>query len=155
MLLQIHGTKKVYVWDAEDLDVCSEQARECFHSRHELDKVKWDESFRERAHVFEVSPGMGVYIPITCPHMVETGDDPSITISLTYSTEATRRNAMEHVLNDLLRSKGLKPPRVGSHPLLDRLNYFGAAAVIAMHGQGSHPPACPSLAHRTAYAVAD
>ncbi|WP_243041000.1 cupin-like domain-containing protein [Dyella sedimenti] len=155
LLLQIHGTKKVYVWDAADADVCSELARDCFHSRHELDKVTWHEAFRQRARVFEVGPGMGVYMPITSPHMVETGDEPSITISLTYSTDATRRNAMEHVLHDLLRRKGLHPPAVGAHALFDRLSYAGAAAMIALHGTGSHPPACPSLAHRTAYAVAD
>lgn len=155
ILLQINGTKKVYVWDAEDIDVCSELARDCFHSRHELDKVKWHEEFRERAHVFEVGPGMGVYMPITSPHMVETGDEPSITISLTYSTNATRKNAMEHVMHDLMRRKGLQPSDIGQHPLLDRLSYVGAVAMIAMRGTGSHPPACPSLAHRTAYAVAD
>ena len=155
ILLQINGTKKVYVWDAEDIDVCSELARDCFHSRHELDKVKWHEAFRERAHVFEVGPGMGVYMPITSPHMVETGDEPSITISLTYSTNATRKNAMEHVMHDLMRRKGIQPSDIGQHPLLDRLSYVGAVAMIAMRGTGSHPPACPSLAHRTAYAVAD
>ena len=155
ILLQIHGTKKVYVWDAADVDVCSEEARDCFHTRHELDQVKWHEEFRERAQVFEVSPGMGVYIPITSPHMVETSDEPSITISLTYSTQATRRNAMEHVLHDLLRRKGIQPPNIGRHPLLDRVSYLGATAMIAMHGLGSRPPACPSLAHRSAYAVAD
>jgi Cupin-like domain len=155
ILLQIHGTKKVYVWDAADASVCSENARDCFHSRHELDQVKWNEEFRQRANVFEVSPGMGVYMPITSPHMVETGDEPSITISLTYSTHATRRNAMEHVVHDLMRRKGLKPPTVGRHPLLDKLSYASASALIAMRGVGSHPPACPSLARRTPYAVAD
>lgn len=155
ILLQVHGTKKVYVWDADDLEVCSEYARDCFHSRHELDEVKWHEEFRERAHVFEVGPGQGVYMPITSPHMVETGEEPSITISLTYSTNATRRNAMEHVLHDLLRRKGIKPPTVGKHPLIDRLSYASASAMIAMRGTGSRPPACPSLARRTAYAIAD
>jgi hypothetical protein len=155
ILLQISGTKKIYVWDASDAAVCSELARDCFHARHELDKVKWHEEFRERATVFEVGPGTGVYIPMTSPHMVETGEDPSITISLTYSTHATRRNAMEHVMHDLLRRKGIQPPGVGTHPLLDHLTVIGASAMIAMHGPGSHPPACPSLAHRTAYAVAD
>ncbi|WP_114238542.1 cupin-like domain-containing protein [Dyella sp. C9] len=155
ILLQIHGTKKVYVWDADDIEVCSEQARDCFHTRHELDQVKWREEFRERARVFTVSPGTGVYIPITSPHMVETGDEPSITISLTYSTDATRRNAMEHVMNELLRRKGVQPPLIGRNALFDRLSYLAATAMIALRGQGSRPPACPSLTQRTAYAVAD
>ncbi|MFC4526774.1 cupin-like domain-containing protein [Dyella halodurans] len=155
ILLQIRGTKKVYVWDQDDTAVCSERARDSFHSSHNLDLVKWQEEFRERAHVFEVGPGMGAYIPITSPHMVETGTEPSITISLTYSTRATRHNAMEHVLHDLMRRHGMSPPPVGKHKLLDDLSYMSASALIAMRGVGSRPPACPSLARKTAYAVAD
>ena len=155
ILLQIRGTKKVYVWDAEDTEVCSEHARDVFHARHDLSLVKWNEAFRERAHVFVVSPGMGVYMPITCPHMVETGDEPSITISFTYSTAATRRNAMRHVVNDLLYRKGIKPVPVGKLPLVDTLTYAAASVMVAAHGTGSHLPACPSLAHQSAYALAD
>jgi hypothetical protein len=155
ILLQVRGTKKVYVWDAEDTEVCSEHARDVFHARHDLGLVKWSEAFRERAHVFIVGPGMGVYMPITCPHMVETGDEPSITISFTYSTAATRRNAMRHVVNDLLSRKGITPVPVGKLPLLDTLTYAAASVMVAAHGTGSHLPACPSLAHQSAYALAD
>jgi hypothetical protein len=155
ILLQIRGTKKVYVWDADDTEVCSEHARDVFHARHDLSLVKWNEAFRERAHVYVVGPGMGVYMPITSPHMVETGDEPSITISFTYSTAATRRNAMRHVLNDLLYRKGIKPVPVGKRHLVDTLTYAAASVMVATHGVGSHPPACPSLAHPSAYAMAD
>ena len=155
ILLQIRGAKKVYVWDQDDIEVCSECARDSFHSSHNLDLVKWHEEFRERAHLFEVGPGMGAYIPITSPHMVETGTEPSITISLTYSTHATRHNAMEHVLHDLLRRHGMSPPPVGRNKLLDELSYISESVLIAMRGVGSRPPACPSLAHNTAYAIAD
>ncbi|WP_266182491.1 cupin-like domain-containing protein [Dyella humicola] len=155
ILLQIRGAKKVYVWDQDDIEVCSECARDSFHSSHNLDLVKWHEEFRERAHLFEVGPGMGAYIPITSPHMVETGTEPSITISLTYSTRATRHNAMEHVLHDLLRRHGMSPPPVGNNKLLDELSYISESVLIAMRGVGSRPPACPSLARNTAYAVAD
>ena len=155
ILLQIRGTKKVYVWDADDTEVCSEHARDVFHARHDLSLVKWNEAFRKRAHVYTVGPGMGVYMPITSPHMVETGDEPSITISFTYSTAATRRNAMRHVLNDLLYRKGIKPVPVGKRHLVDTLTYAAASVMVATHGVGSHPPACPSLAHPSAYAMAD
>jgi len=155
ILLQIRGTKKVYVWDADDTEVCSEHARDVFHARHDLSLVKWSEAFRERAHVYIVGPGMGVYMPITSPHMVETDDEPSITISFTYSTAATRRNAMRHVMNDLLYRKGIKPVPVGKRHLVDTLTYAAASVMVATHGTGSHPPACPSLAHQSAYALAD
>lgn len=155
ILLQVRGVKTVYVWDAEDAEVVTDRARDVFHARHDLALVKWHEEFRERAHVFEVGPGMGVYIPETCAHLVETSDEPSTTISLTYSTSATRRDAMVHVMHDLMQRKGIEPPAVGKRPLLDTLTYAAASALVAVHGVGSHPPACPSLAHRSAYAVAD
>lgn len=155
ILLQVRGTKTVYVWDAEDTEVVTERARDVFHARHDLGLVKWHEEFRERAHVFKVSPGMGVYIPETCAHLVETSDEPSTTISLTYSTKATRRHALVHVMHDLMHRKGIEPPPVGKRPLLDKLTYAAGSALVAAHGVGSHPPACPSLAHHDAYAVAD
>jgi hypothetical protein len=155
ILLQVRGTKTVYVWDAEDAEVVTDRARDVFHARHDLELVKWHEEFRERAHVFQLEPGMGVYIPETCAHLVETSDEPSTTISLTYSTAATRRNAMVHVMHDLMHRKGIEPPAVGKRPLLDTLTYAAASALVAARGVGSHPPACPSLAHRSAYAVAD
>jgi len=155
ILLQISGSKKVYVWDAEDTEVVSDLARDCFHSRHDLGRVQWHEEFRARAHVFDLEPGTGVYIPLTSPHMVETTDDSSITISLTYSTKATRHNAMQHVMNDLLRRTGLHPPPVGSNRIFDRCAYVGASAMVAAHGPGSRSPACPSLSRHSTYAVAD
>ncbi len=155
ILLQVRGVKTVYVWDAEDTDVVTDRARDVFHARHDLDLVKWHEEFRERAHVFKLGPGMGVYIPETCAHMVETSDEPSTTISLTYSTNATRRDAMVHVMHDLMRRKGIEPPAVGKRPILDTLTYAAGSALVAAHAAASRPPACPSLAHRTAYAVPD
>ena len=155
ILLQVRGTKTVYVWDAEDAEVVSDRARDVFHASHNLELVQWHEEFRERAHVFKLGPGMGVYMPLTCPHMVETSDEPSITISLTYSTDATRRNAMVHVMHDLMHRKGIEPSSVGRHPLLDKLTYVAASTLVAAHGPGSHLPACPSLAHHSAYAIAD
>lgn len=155
ILLQVRGVKTVYVWDAEDTDVVTDRARDVFHARHDLDLVKWHEEFRERAHVFILGPGMGVYIPETCAHMVETSDEPSTTISLTYSTNATRRDAMVHVMHDLMRRKGIEPPEVGKRPILDTLTYAAGSALVAAHAAASRPPACPSLAHHTPYAVPD
>jgi hypothetical protein len=155
MLLQISGIKTVYVWDASDRTVVSERARDCFHTRHDLSLAQWQEHFRERAHAFELGPGMGVYMPLTSPHMVETSQEASTTISFTYNTLATRRIARMHVMRDALHRLGLKPPEIGTRASFDRLAALGAAAMIALHGPGSRAPACPSLSHRRHYAAAD
>lgn len=154
-LFQIRGTKTVYVWDASDTQVCSERARDCFHMRHDLSRTVWDESFRERAHVFELGPGMGVYMPLTSPHMVETSREASTTISFTYNTDATRRNAKVHVMREMLCQLGMKPPEYGRNIVFDGAALAAASAIAVCHGPGSHPPACPSLRRKTTYAVAD
>lgn len=118
-LLQIRGTKRVYVWDVDDTVVASELARDRFHQCHERKLLVWDEAFRERAHVFDLRPGEGAYMPSTCPHMVENGDSPSVTMSFTYYTDATRRNALLHKAHAMLRERGFAPPAVGESPLLD------------------------------------
>lgn len=118
-LLQVRGVKRVFVWDPTDTVVASELARDRFHQCHERKLLVWDEAFRARAHVFDLRPGEGAYMPSTSPHMVENGDEPSVTMSFTYYTHATRRDALLHKAHAVLREKGYTPPAVGSSALLD------------------------------------
>jgi hypothetical protein len=118
-ILQILGRKTLYVWDPDDTEVVSELARNRFHALHERDLIQWNESFRQRARVFQLEPGMGAYMPSTSPHMVENGDEPSITASFTYYTASTRRNRLLHRAHHRLRDIGLAPPPVGRHAWLD------------------------------------
>jgi hypothetical protein len=132
-ILQIYGTKTLYVWDHRDTHVVSERARERFHRFHQRDLIKWDESFKERAQVFHLEPGMGAYMPSTSPHMVENGPDASITVSFTYYTDSTRRDSLVRAFNDRLRGLGLNPADVGTRPAVDAAAY--AAARIARAGE--------------------
>lgn len=155
LLMQVRGTKTVYVWDPDDTAVCSERARDCFHLRHDLSRTQWHDEFRQRAHVFELAPGTGVYMPLTSPHMVETSNEASTTISFTYNTVATRRNAKVHVMREMLYRLGMTPPDVGKNHVFDHAALAAASAIVVCHGPGGHPPACPSLRRRSEYAVAD
>lgn len=155
VLLQIRGSKAIYVWDSDDAFVVSDRARDCFHTSHDLKLVQWREEFRERAHRFELQPGTGVYIPQASAHMVETSEEASITISFSYGTHATRRSAMLHVVRDLLYRAGITPPAVGKSRVFDRMAYAFGKAMVAAGGPGSRPPACPSLRRRHTYAVSD
>lgn len=118
-LVQIHGRKRIYVWDHRDELAVSEAARDLFHATHSRDLIVWREELRERAHVFELEPGMGAYMPSTSPHMVENLDGGSITASFTYYTVATRRNSLLHKTHQMLRAKGMRLPAVGAVPWLD------------------------------------
>ena len=118
-ILQLRGHKRLYVWDHRDKVVVTEHARDRFHRTHSRELLHWREEFRERAQVFDLTPGRGAYMPSTSPHMVENGDEPSITMSFTYYTRATRRRALLHRTHDLMRSVGWVPPAVGRFPVFD------------------------------------
>jgi hypothetical protein len=122
-ILQIRGKKRLYTWDPFDRDVVSERAQELFHDSHSRELVTWREDFRARARVFDLVPGLGGYMPSTTPHMVENGDEPSITISFTYYTDATRRRELLYRGNARLRRLGLEPTPIGSSPGRDRIKH--------------------------------
>ena len=122
-ILQIRGTKKLYTWDPFDREVVSERAQELFHDQHSRELVTWQDSHRARARVFELAPGLGGYMPSTSPHMVENGPEPSITISFTYYTDATRQRELIYRGNAGLRRLGLAPAPVGSSPARDRVKH--------------------------------
>lgn len=125
-ILQIRGTKRLYTWDPFDREVVSERAQELFHDQHSREKVIWQEDFRRRARVFDLTPGLGGYMPSTTPHMVENGDTPSITVSFTYYTDSTRHRELLYRGNARLRRLGLEPRAIGASPKRDRV----AAAVL-------------------------
>lgn len=130
-ILQIRGHKRVYVWDHRDNVVASEQARDAFHRHHVRDLLAWREEFRARARVFDLSPGDGAYMPSTSPHMVENGDEPSVTASFTYYTASTRRDALLHASHHIMRRAGLTPPAVGRHPAFDAATHACASMTVA------------------------
>ena len=109
-ILQIKGQKTVYVWEPNDLRVVSDRARDRFHSRHKRDLVVWREEFRESAHCFKIGPGEGAYMPSTSPHLVEVGEEPSITMSFTYYTDSTRRDNLVHKVRGRLAEFGVNVP---------------------------------------------
>ncbi len=120
-IMQIRGTKRLYTWDPFDRVVVSERAQELFHDAHSRDLVTWNESFRSRARIFDLVPGQGGYMPSTTPHLVENGPEPSITISFTYYTNATRQRELVYRGNAHLRRLGLDPTPVGEAPARDRV----------------------------------
>ena len=120
-ILQIRGKKRLYTWDPFDRQVVSERAQELFHDQHSRELVTWSEAWRQRARVLDLEPGLGGYMPSTTPHMVENGDGPSITISFTYYTDATRQRELLYRGNARMRRLGLDPHPVGASPSRDRV----------------------------------
>src|SRR5262245_16301508 len=122
-IMQIRGTKRLYTWDPFDRVVVSERAQELFHDKHSRELVTWSEDWRRRARVFDLEPGQGGYMPSASPHMVENGPEPSVTISFTYYTDATRERELLYRGNATLRRLGVEPIPVGASPHRDRAKH--------------------------------
>jgi len=131
ILLQISGRKRIYSWDPTDNMVASEQARDRFFTYHDRSLLVWKDEFKERAHKFDVEPGMGCYQPCTSPHLVEVGDEPSVTISFTFYTDSTRRKATLHRAHQRLRDHGIELGPIGSRPLFDSALHAAYRAFVS------------------------
>jgi hypothetical protein len=124
-IMQVMGRKRLYVWDPFDREAVSHEALEKFHAVHSRDLVRFSESLRSRATVFDLEPGMGGYMPSTSPHLVENGDNPSVTVSFTYYTDSTRRREVLYKANHKLRRLGLHPSPIGTSPARDAFLHAG------------------------------
>jgi ribosomal protein L16 Arg81 hydroxylase len=153
-ILQIHGRKTIYVWEPDDLVVADDLARDRFHARRQRDRVVWKEEFRARAHKFDVGPGQGAYMPSTAPHLVEVADEPSVTMSFTYYTRSTRRDALVRTARGRLAELGLNVPPVGKSAWFDQVLHCGAACLRAGKGAVSQLRGRPMRLDSAPYAQA-
>jgi hypothetical protein len=124
-LMQVAGKKTARVWHPEDC--LTDYVLEVFHSEYTRKEVAYDPKWNEVAHKFDLEPGQGVYMPFTGPHLVNNLDNVSITLSMTYCTDETRRVETlyrgNHALRKLGRKMGIAPAPVGRRPMADSLKH--------------------------------
>ena len=114
LLFQISGTKQFAVHPA--IPPClPESAHQALHIGGD-NILKWDDSFTARAAVFDLSPGDVLFVPYKCPHWVEVGDEPSVSVSLTWQTDWTRAQRDAHRLNARLKRWGCDVPTLPEWP---------------------------------------
>jgi len=134
---EVRDVWESYVWEPDDYEVVSQRARDRFHARHDRDLIIWKEEFRKRAHRFEFGPGDGAYMPSTAPHLVEVGEDPSVTISFTYYTDSTRRQSMLHYARGHLAERGIPTLFLhGGTPVAGKAGVAGDGGTGGVGGAG-------------------
>jgi ribosomal protein L16 Arg81 hydroxylase len=119
-LLQVHGSKRIYMCDPADRTVVSEEALERFYSGGHRN-LNVDEASRAKAWTFDLRPGQGLHFPVTAPHWVVNGSEVSVSFSITFRTPDLDRRGMIYQANAALRKRGWKPAPVGQHPWRDRV----------------------------------
>lgn len=125
--VQLRGPKFFHLFDNEDRSLVSEEALESAPSKHR--NLPYEPRFEERATVYDLKPGQGVFVPYQVPHWVRTGDDYSISMAITWRSKAVVRQNKLIFMNAWLREKGFPQAAPGRKPALDGLK---VAAYTAM-----------------------
>jgi hypothetical protein len=134
LLMQVSGSKAVsFGHFARDED-----------RRHELERY-WDgshgriEKLPPEMASYQLTPGRGVYIPPVAPHWVHNGPAISLSVTLTYFTNATERDNMIEAFNAKLRRLHVHPRRPGH--MTDTLKVAAMkVSALANHVGSGHRP---------------
>jgi CelD/BcsL family acetyltransferase involved in cellulose biosynthesis len=122
-LLQCRGTKTVFLGRFPDPSVMQKEMERQHAGGHRNIARLPDDVFS-----FELTPGMGLYIPPELAHWVRSGDGMAWSLSLTFYTANAERAELVHGFNRQLRRLGVGPLPPGWSPTRDR------AKALAMRG---------------------
>ncbi len=121
-LLQIRGRKILHFFDGADRSILSEQELEDYMASGSNYDLRFSSEYVERSTV-ELTPGVGVHVPVTTPHWVENGNQVSISLSITFRTISSERRSIVYDVNSRLRRLGISPRPFGRSQLLDSAKY--------------------------------
>jgi hypothetical protein len=114
-LLQIRGSKEMVVGEYADPATENHEVERYYGGGH-----RNLQALPEGAQTFPLAPGDGVFVPLHAPHVVRSGPDPSISLSVTWNTDESQRMGMVHAFNSKLRTLRLSPAPPGRRPGVDR-----------------------------------
>jgi hypothetical protein len=105
ILFQIAGTKVFSTCSPVPpfLDLAQ---REAYHLAGE-NMLAWEPGFAAAEQQHHLNPGDAVFVPFAAPHRVLAGDAPSVSLSVTWQSRASRAQADALALNPVLRRWGL------------------------------------------------
>lgn len=115
-LLQIHGTKTVYIFDGNDPDLVNESILDRYWNGQPLSLSKELEC---RGTPYVLTPGTGVHIPVHFPHWVQNGPEPSVSLSLGFLVSPSPIDVVQ--FNRYLRKLGLNPAGPGKNRMVDSM----------------------------------
>lgn len=118
VLSQIRGQKRLHMYAASAV---SEVELHALVRTEDHGVIPW--SSRIEAAAFppiDLHEGDSAFLPIYAPHRVENGPDVSVSLSVGFHTEASRRRKLALLLDDRLRERGLMPWGAGHGAIEDR-----------------------------------
>ncbi|MBK7857657.1 MAG: hypothetical protein IPJ65_03305 [Archangiaceae bacterium] len=117
--LQLEGKQELSVWDSADRQVMSELERERLFTDFDGPRPQWRDDLFLTEQRFSLEAGEGLHQPFIAPHLIRTGDEPSISWAVTFRTRRTDDRAAVHKVNHWLRRAGVDPTIEGANPTVD------------------------------------
>ena len=106
-LLQISGSKTMFMFDRQDKQVLPETEIERFWTV-DNNAALYKSEFQNRSTPYRMVPGNAVHIPINEPHWLQNDDNVSISLSVSFTMKDSER-ANIYRANHMLRRIGLDP----------------------------------------------
>jgi hypothetical protein len=106
-LLQVSGSKTIYMFDQRDKEVLPETEIEKFWSV-DNNAATYKPQLQDRSTPYRLVPGNGIHIPINDPHWLQNDNNVSISLSVNFTMKDKER-ANVYRANYLLRKAGLQP----------------------------------------------
>jgi quercetin dioxygenase-like cupin family protein len=127
ILIQIEGRKEFTIYSQHDRELASQQDLEAFHSGAHRNLDASPEKLA-RGKAITMEPGDAIYVPPLAPHWVRVlGDEPSLSLSITWRSNASQRMCYLHQINHELRAQGGTPAFPGRNPVADQLKIWRAS----------------------------
>ena len=123
LLLQMHGTKTIHVYDKTDREVLPEEELERFWSV-DNNAATYRPELQHHATSFLLEPGKAVHIPVNAPHWLQNGDDISVSLNLNFEFKNEKLGNIYRA-NHCLRKMGLSPLPPGKSILVDKVKAHG------------------------------
>lgn len=126
ILMQIRGSKTFHLFSSSISAIVSDEQHEDFHRQDGHRNLPYRDEFEKYDMAISLTPGDALYVPVKTPHWVKVGPEVSISLSVTWRSKASDREARLRQANGWLRAHGRTPPPIGKAPLRDALAVLGA-----------------------------
>lgn len=120
ILLQVRGTKTMTQFPAGDPRFAPDRVHETYHTGGGRE-LHWQDELLAGGTEFALAPGDAVYVPVMAPHFVRNGDQPSVSLSITWRSQWSFAEADARAFNTVLRRLGLDPKAPGRWPATNRI----------------------------------
>lgn len=121
ILMQIRGSKIFHLFSGPEGAIVSDQQQEAFYHKDGHRNLPYRDEFKAHDQAVPLGSGDALYVPVKAPHWVEVGPEVSVSLSVTWRSKASDREAHLRQANGWLRARGMTPPPVGQSALRDSL----------------------------------